>query len=316
MYRLQLIPPGTKIPFIAWRKVFLAFSAALVLASVALYLVRGLNYGIDFEGGILMEIRTNGPADIGELRTSLNQLGLGDVSIQEFGEADDVLIRIQRQEGGEEAQQAAVETVRGALGDDVTYRRTESVGPKVGEELKEAGALAVLLSIAGILLYIWFRFEWQFGIAAVVALAHDVISTIGIFAFLQLDFDLATVAAVLTIAGYSINDTVVVFDRIRENLRRFKKMPLAQLLDQSINETLSRTILTSFTTLIALLALFTLGGPVIRDFSFAMIWGVVVGTYSSICVASPLLLYMKLKRTVFETEEASKSRQTVKSTNP
>jgi len=315
MARIQLVPPETKIPFIAWRKVFFVFSAVLIIASIGLYLARGLNYGIDFEGGILMEIRTEAPADIPQLRASLDQLGLGDVAIQEFGEPTDVLIRIQRQEGGEEEQQAAIETVREALGDDVTYRRTEFVGPKVGEELKEAGALAVLLSIAGILLYIWFRFEWQFGIAAVVALTHDVFSTIGIFAFLQLEFDLATVAAILTIAGYSINDTVVVFDRIRENLRKFKKMPLAELVNRSINETLSRTVLTSFTTLIALFSLFILGGPVIRDFSFAMIWGVVIGTYSSICVAAPLLLYMKLKRSVFETEGDKESDRAVKGSN-
>ncbi|MCP4328083.1 MAG: protein translocase subunit SecF [Alphaproteobacteria bacterium] len=303
MARFQIVPPGTKIPFIPYRKVFLTFSVLLVLASVGLYLARGLNFGIDFEGGILMEVRTEGAADIPAMRDSLGSLGLGEINLQEFGQPTDVLIRIQKQEGGEEAQQIAIETVRESLGDTVTYRRTEFVGPKVGEELKQAGILAVLLSIAGMLLYIWFRFEWQFGIAAVIALSHDVLSTIGIFALLQLEFNLATVAAILTIAGYSINDTVVVFDRIRENLRKFKKMVLADVLNRSINETLSRTVLTSVTTLLALLALFTLGGPVIRDFSFAMIWGVVIGTYSSICVAAPLLLYMKLKRTVFESDE-------------
>jgi preprotein translocase subunit SecF len=311
MARLQLVPPDTKIPFIAWRKVFFVFSIALILAAAALYLARDLNFGIDFEGGILMEIRTDGPADITTLRDTLGGLGLGEVNLQEFGEASDVLIRVQRQEGDEAAQQAAIDAVRAALGDSVTYRRTEFVGPKVGEELKQAGILAVLLSIAGILVYIWFRFEWQFGVAAVVALSHDVISTIGIFALLQLEFNLATVAAILTIAGYSINDTVVVFDRIRENLRKFKKMALADVLNRSINETLSRTVLTSVTTLLALGALFVLGGPVIRDFSFAMIWGVVIGTYSSICVAAPVLLYMKLKRTVFDIDDDARTDKAV-----
>ena len=306
MARFLIVPPDTKIPFIAWRKVFLTFSVALTLAAVALYLTRDLNFGIDFEGGIMMEIRTDGPADITALRDTLGSLGLGEVNLQEFGEASDVLIRVQRQEGDEAAQQAAIDTVRDALGDGVTYRRTEFVGPKVGAELKRAGILAVVLSIAGILVYIWFRFEWQFGIAAVAALSHDVISTIGIFALLQLEFNLATVAAILTIAGYSINDTVVVFDRIRENLRKFKKMALADVLNRSINETLSRTVLTSATTLLALGSLFVLGGPVIRDFSFAMIWGVLIGTYSSICVAAPVLLYMKLKRTVFDSDGDAK----------
>jgi len=299
MFKLRLVPAETNVPFVPWRKVFLIFSALLIAASIALYMTRGLNFGIDFEGGILMEIRTDGPADMGNLRDTVGGLGLGDISLQEFGQPTDVLIRIQRQEGGEEAQQAAIETVKEALGEGITYRRTEFVGPKVGEELREAGILAVVLAIAGILLYIWFPFEWQFGVAAVIALSHDVLSTIGIFALLQLEFNLATVAAILTIAGYSINDTVVVFDRIRENLRKFKKMPLDELLNRSVNQTLSRTAITSFTTLLALFALFFMGGPVIHDFSFAMIWGVVIGTYSSICVAAPLLLYFKLTRTIF-----------------
>lgn len=303
MFLLRLVPPGTKIPFVAFRQLFFILSAALIAASIGLFLTRGLNYGIDFQGGILIEIRTDSAADITGLRSTLSGLALGEVSLQEFGEPTDVLIRVQKQEGGEAAQQRAVETIKAALGEGVTYRRTEFVGPKVGEELKEAGMLAVLLAIAGILLYIWFRFEWQFGLAAIIALTHDVLSTIGIFALLQLEFNLATVAAVLTIAGYSINDTVVVFDRIRENLRRYKKMPLGELLNLSINETLSRTTMTSLTTLIALLALFVLGGAVIHDFAFAMIWGVVVGTYSSIAVASPLLIYMKMKRGIFDGGE-------------
>lgn len=296
MRTLKLIPADVNIAFISKHKAFFVFSAALVIASIALFFVRGLNYGIDFQGGILIEVRTEKAADISAMRGQLGKLDLGEVALQEFGQPTDVLIRVQRQDGGEAAQQAAVDKVKVALGDKVSYRRTEFVGPKVSHELLVDGILAVGLAILAILVYIWFRFEWQFGLGAVIALAHDVTATIGVFALLGLEFNLSTVAAVLTIAGYSINDTVVVFDRVRENLRKFKKMPLSELLNNSINQTLSRTIITSLTTLLALLALYFLGGAVIRDFSFAMIWGIVVGTYSSICLAVPLLLYMNLDR--------------------
>jgi len=263
----------------------------------ACFFTKGLNFGIDFRGGILIEVRTEGPADISKLRSSLSGLGLGEIQLQEFGQPSDVLIRIERQPGGEKAQLVAVEKAKGALGDQVDYRRTEFVGPKVGGELIEAGITAVLLALGAMLVYIWFRFEWQFGVGAVVALLHDVVLTIGIFALLGLEFNLSTVAAILTIAGYSINDTVVVYDRVRENLRKYKQMPLGELLNLSINGTLSRTLLTSFTTLLALLALYFFGGEVLAGFSFAMIWGVVVGTYSSIFIAVPLLVYMNLRRT-------------------
>jgi len=296
MRGIRFIPPDTRINFMGWRRVSFVFSLALVLGSVAVFLVQGLNFGIDFQGGILMEVRTQGPADISALRTNLGGLDLGEVSLQEFGQPTDVLIRVQRQEGDEKAQADAIETVKNALGDSVTYRRTEFVGPKVGAELIRSGAIAVVLAIIGILVYIWFRFELQFGLGAVIALIHDVISTIGIFSILQMEFNLATVAAVLTIAGYSINDTVVVYDRVRENLRKFKKMPLEELLDRSINDTLSRTTMTSVTTILALLALYIFGGPVIRGFSFALIWGVIIGTYSSVFVAAPLLLFIKIRR--------------------
>lgn len=295
MRGLSLVPANTKIPFMAARKVFLAASLLIVVASIGLFVVRGLNYGIDFVGGIILEIRTQGPADLTTMRTSLSGLGLGEVALQEFGAPEEVLIRIQRQEGGEEAQQQAVETVKAALGSSVEYRRTEFVGPKVSEELFWRGLEAVAFALGAILVYIWFRFEWQFGLGAVAALIHDVISTIGIFALLGLEFNLSTVAAILTIAGYSINDTVVVYDRLRENLRKYKTMPLATVFDLAINETLSRTTMTSFTTLLALIALYVFGGEVIRGFCFAMIWGIVIGTYSSICVATPLLIYLKLR---------------------
>lgn len=297
MRLISLVPVGTKIDFLQFRKLAGILSLVLCIASAGLFVTKGLNYGIDFRGGILIEIRTPGPANLAELRSTLNGLGLGEVQLQEFGQETDVLIRIERQEGGEKGQQIAIDKTRAALGSEVNYRRTEFVGPKVGGELIEAGITAVLLALAAMLIYIWFRFEWQFGVGAVVALLHDVILTIGIFSLLGLEFNLSTVAAILTIAGYSINDTVVVYDRVRENLRKFKQMPLTELLNLSINGTLSRTLLTSVTTLIALGALFFVGGEVIKGFSFAMIWGVLVGTYSSIFVAVPLLVYMNLRRT-------------------
>ena len=296
MRKLHLVPPGTTVPFINKRTLFFAFSGFLMFAALTLFAVRGLNYGIDFKGGILIEVKTGAPADIGAMRSMLSDLGVGEVGLQEFGAPDEVLIRVQRQEGGEGAQQVAVEKVKAALGSGLEYRRTEFVGPKVSDELFWDGVYAVTAAIVAILIYIWFRFEWQFGVCAVVALVHDVFSTIGVFALLGMEFNLSTVAAILTIAGYSINDTVVVFDRVRENLRKYKTMALGELFDLSINETLSRTVMTSVTTLLALLALYFLGGEVIRDFSFAMIWGVMIGTYSSICLAVPLLLYMNLPR--------------------
>lgn len=297
MRHLHLIPKGMKIDFIGKKLIFFVLSVTMILGSVGLFTTQGLNYGIDFQGGIMMEVRNkSGAADIAKMRTDLGSLGLGDISIQEFGEPEEVLIRIQRQEGDERAQQRAVDAVKSVLNDSVEYRRTEFVGPKVSEELFADGIMAVSLAIGAILVYIWFRFEWQFGMGAVIALVHDVITTIGIFALLGMEFNLSTVAAVLTIAGYSINDTVVVYDRVRENLRKYKKMDLIELLNMSINDTLSRTVMTSVTTLLALIALYVLGGEVIRGFSFAMIWGVLIGTYSSICLAVPLLSYFVLRR--------------------
>ena len=296
MRHLKLIPAGVNLQFIAKRMIFFVFSGLLVVMSVGLFTIKGVNYGIDFKGGILMEVRTPDAADPGAMRLALSDLGLGEIALQEFGAPTDVLIRVQRQEGGEKAQQAAVEAVKAALGPEVEYRRTEFVGPKVSEELFWDGVMAVTFAILAILVYIWFRFEWQFGLGAVVALVHDVLSTIGLFSLLGLEFNLSTVAAILTIAGYSINDTVVVFDRVRENLRKFKTMPLTELFNRSINETLSRTVMTSVTTLLALLSLYLLGGEVLRGFSFAMIWGVLIGTYSSVCLAVPMLLYLDLGR--------------------
>ncbi|MBF0247571.1 MAG: protein translocase subunit SecF [Alphaproteobacteria bacterium] len=301
--RFKFLPDNSNFAFIQRRMLFFVFSIALVLASSGLFLTKGLNYGIDFTGGILIEVKTPKGGEIGAMRETLKGLGLGSVELQEFGAPNDIMIRLQVQEGGEQANQAAVKKVKEALGPGIEYRRTELVGPKVSDELFLNGLYAVVSAILAILVYIWFRFEWQFGMGAVIALTHDVVSTIGIFALLGFEFNLATVAAVLTIAGYSINDTVVVFDRVRENLRKYKTMPMEELLNLSINETLTRTTMTSFTTLIALFGLYIFGGEVIRDFSFAMIWGIVVGTYSSICVAVPLLLRLGVERRGFTDDE-------------
>ena len=297
MFRLRLIPDHTDIPFLRLRRGFFIFSATLIVLSIVLLFAKGLNFGIDFEGGILIEVGTEQKADIAGMRATLGDLGLGEVSLQEFGNETDVLIRVERQPGDAEAQQAAITIVRNALeksfGSGLTYRRTEFVGPKVGAELIQAGIIAMVLSIALMLVYIWFRFELPFAIGAIIALMHDVILTLGMFALFGLEFNLAIVAAILLIVGYSMNDTVVVYDRVRENLRKYKKMPLIELLNVSVNDTLSRTVMTSLTTLLALAALLIFGGEVIRDFTIAMIWGVVVGTYSSVFIAAAALMTVK-----------------------
>jgi len=298
MFRLRLVPANTKVPFINWRKPAMLASLVLAIASIGLAFVPGLNFGIDFRGGILIEAQTSEPADLGAMRSRLSGLGLGEVALQEFGDEDTVLIRIERQPGDASAQQVAVEAVRGALDSmgvgEIDYRRIEFVGPKVSGELIEAGAIAVALAVVLMLIYIWFRFEWHFGVGAVIALVHDVALSLGMFAVTQLEFNLSTIAALLTIVGYSINDTVVVYDRVRENLRRYKSKPLPEVLNISINDTLSRTTMTSVTTLLALITLFLFGGAVIKGFVFAMIWGVLIGTYSSIFIAAPLLIVLGL----------------------
>ena len=302
--RLKLVPSETNIDFLRLRKPALGLSSILVLASVLLFSMIGLNLGIDFRGGILIEARnTNGPADIADLRSDLGKLGLGDISLQGFGTDTDVLVRVQRQEGDESAQIAAIKAITDTLGGDYDIRRTEFVGPTVGAELASKGIQAVICALLAIMVYIWFRFEWQFSIAAILALAHDVITTIGLFALTSFEFNLATVAAILTIAGYSINDTVVVFDRVRENLRRYKSYEQPRILNLSLNETLSRTVMTSVTTLLALLAIVLFGGAVLRDFALAMIWGVLIGTYSSIFVAVGMLAFFDLKKHLDEDED-------------
>jgi preprotein translocase SecF subunit len=293
----DFFPHGTRIDFMRVKGLCFGLSIMFMALSLALFFTRGLNYGVDFKGGLLVEVqRTAGPADISEIRQKLGALDLGSVQIQSFGNDTDVLIRVERQPGGEEAQQAALKKVTDALGSGYVQRRVEVVGPAVSSELRTTAIIAVATSIIGIILYVWFRFEWQFALGTVVALAHDVLLTVGIFSLLQLEFDLSIVAALLTILGYSVNDTVVVSDRIRENLRKYKKMEINELLNVSINETLSRTILTGATTFAVLLALYFFGGEVIHNFSFAMLFGILVGTYSSIFIAAPLLGYLGVKR--------------------
>jgi len=311
MRPLRLIPSDTHIPFMRWHKLLLGISCVSLVGSFVLLFTLGINFGIDFRGGTLIEVRTQQAADLSVMRGSLNNLGLGDVSLQEFGAADDVLIRVPLQSGtGErvESQQAAVATVQAALDADypgIEYRRVEFVGPQVSSELVEKGVIAVVVAMVFMMIYVWLRFEWQFGVGAVLALIHDVIATIGLFCLAQIEFDLPVVAALLTIVGYSMNDTVVVYDRIRENLRKYKQERLADLIDRSLNDTLSRTVMTGMTTLLALVALYVFGGEVIAPFVLAMIWGVIVGTYSSIFIAAPFLLYLRpVRRTGSEEETA------------
>ncbi|WP_020591816.1 protein translocase subunit SecF [Kiloniella laminariae] len=304
MALIKKLPTDLKIDFMGRRKFFMAFSILLLVMSVVLAVTRGLNFGVDFRGGILIEIRTTAPADISSLRSRMGALGLGEVSLQEFGSPTDILINIQKQDGEEKEQMAAIELVKSALGAEVAeYRRVEFVGPKVGSELMKDGIYATVFALLGIAIYIWLRYEWQFSVAALLALTHDVIATIGFFAVTQFEFNLATLAAILMIAGYSINDTVVVFDRVRDELRRYKSWEVYDVLNMSINVTLSRTILTSFTTLLALIALFLFGGEVIRGLSLGLIWGIVIGTYSSIAIAVPLLFTTGVRSPVPEDEE-------------
>ena len=289
---LRLIPDDTKIAFMKASRFGFFVSGILCTLSILLFLFVGLNVGVDFKGGTVVTIRTEQPANIDELRNKIAALGLGGAELQEFGSPNDVQIRIGTQDGGEAAQQAAVDKIKQALGPGVEYRAVEVVGPKVSGELAQQGIIAVVLSILCVLIYIWFRFEWQFAFGAVLSLLHDVLLTIGLFCLLQLEFNLSSIAAILTIVGYSLNDTVVVFDRIREFLRKYKKMFFADLIDFSINSVLPRTLLTSVTTMLALLSLYIFGGEVIRGFTFTMLWGVIVGTYSSIFIASPVLILL------------------------
>ena len=291
---LRIVPDETKFDFMQFRRISFPISALASLLAIGLYFAHGLNFGIDFKGGTLLEIQTkSGPADIAALRAQLNTLNFGDVQLQQFGGPADVLIRIAEQPGGDQAQQAAVQKVRQLLGDSVEYRRVEVVGPRVSSELLAYGTVGLMLAIAGIFIYLWFRFEWQFSLGAMIANVHDIVLTLGFMSITQIEFDLTSIAALLTILGYSLNDTVVIYDRIREMLRRYKKMPMTDLLNTSINSTLSRSIITHVTVTLALLALLLFGGKAIHSFAATMTFGVVlVGTYTSIFIAAPILIYL------------------------
>jgi len=308
MRKLRLIPDNTHFRFMRIRRLVFSTSIILSVVSVAIFLWIGPQYGIDFKGGTLIEMKpVSGSVELANVRTTLDGLELGDVQVQEVSDlatGTNILVRIQAQEGGEEAQQAAIARVRDTFTTDMEFRRVEIVGPRVSSELAFNGTVGVIVALIGILIYVWFRFEWQFAVGAIVTTVHDVLMTLGFFTVFQLEFDLSSIAALLTIVGYSLNDTVVVYDRIRENLRKFKSMPLSDLVDLSINETLSRTTMTSLTTLIALGALYLFGGPVIASFVDAMIFGIVIGTYSSIFIAAPLLIYLNLRVGRPTSEEA------------
>ncbi|MCR9127234.1 MAG: protein translocase subunit SecF [Rhodobacteraceae bacterium] len=303
--RLKLVPQETRFDFFSRWKLWLGISGLMMVIAFVSFMVQGLNFGIDFRGGTTIRTESAQPVDVGLYRGAIDRLGLGDISITEvfdptFGPEQNVaMVRIQAQDGEEAVSTQMIEDVENALlaeVPDIRFISVESVGPKVSGELIQTAVIAVILAIGAVLIYIWLRFEWQFALGAVAALVHDVILTIGIFSELQIRFDLAIIAALLTIVGYSLNDTVVVFDRVRENLRKYKSRDLAEVLNISINETLSRTMMTSVTTLLALISLYVLGGDVIRGFVFAMIWGVIVGTYSSVFVASTILLWLGVKR--------------------
>lgn len=296
MKLLRLVPDDTNLPFMSWRRITFPLSGLLSLLAIVLFFAAGLNFGIDFRGGTLIEIQSKAAsADLGAIRSTLGSLELGEVQLQRFGAPSDVLIRLAQQPGGEEAQQAAVNKVKTALGDGYDYRRVEVVGPRVSGELVQNGILGMLVAIIGILIYLWFRFEWQFAVGATIATLHDVVLTIGFFSLTQIDFDLSSVAAVLTIMGYSVNDTVVIYDRIREMLRRHKRMPISELLDLSMNSTLSRTVITSTTVILSLLGMFFFGPEAIQSFVQAMLFGAIVGVYSSAFIAAPILIYLGVR---------------------
>lgn len=300
MFKFSLHPGKTNIDFLRYRIAALVFTALLTVATIGLVVDKGLNFGIDFTGGVLVEVETSGPADLGAMREALGDGSFGDVSLQNFGADNAVLIRLGQDAGEGDAQGRMVEALRQTLSEkvdpNIQIQRAEFVGPKVGQELIEGAVIAFVVAIAAMMIYVWFRFEWQFGVGAVAALFHDVVMTIGMYAVTGYEFNLTSVAAVLTIIGYSLNDTVVIFDRVRENLRKYRDMTILELLNRALNDTLSRTIMTGFTTLIALFALYFVAGSALAGFTFAMIAGVFIGTYSTIFIAVPILVYLNLQK--------------------
>jgi preprotein translocase SecF subunit len=294
---LRILKGGTDIKFMKIKKLTLFISSILFLLSLGAVFFKGLNLGIDFTGGNLIEVRFKENPDLNNLRIQMNKLDLGEIQLQSIGNKNDIVIRVQEKKNSDNKKIETIQIIKDSLNDkSVEYRRSEFVGPKVGDELVKAGVIAVIFSLFGILIYIWLRFQWNFALGAIIALIHDVILTLGFFSIFQFEFNLATVAAVLTIAGYSINDTVVIYDRIRESMRKYKQISFDEVINISLNGTLSRTLMTSLTTLMALLALFIFGGIVISSFIIALIWGVLIGTYSSLYVASPILSYLKQEK--------------------
>ena len=292
------VTKDTNIDFMKARKIAYTASIIMVLLSCYFMIFKGFNYGIDFSGGILMEVKSEHKIDANEVRKQLSGIGLDELTLQTIGEnGDEMQIRTQTDDDSEDAQRIAIVKIKEALGSGYEYRRVESVGPQVGDELKRAGVVSSLIAILAICAYIWFRFEWQFAFGALVGLFHDVLITVGLLSLFNFDISLTTVAAVLTLAGYSVNDKVVTYDRIRENLRKYKKMPQYDLLNKSVNDILSRTILTGLTTIFASAALFVFGGEALRSFSFTILWGVIIGTYSSVYIASAVLNLFDLRKT-------------------
>lgn len=305
MAAINFIPHNTKIDFVGKRFISFAISLFIIFGTFfELWFRDGLNYGIDFKGGLVVEIRTEGPADLSGIRAQVSDVVEGDASVQEFGAPSDVLIRVEQQPGGERGQLAALERIKDVIGQGVDYRRVETVGPKVSEDLLNNGIWAIVCSLLAMLGYIWFRFEWQFGVCALAALVHDCIAILGLFAVFNLEFNEVAIIAILLTATYSINDTVVVYDRVRENLRKFKRMSFSEIINQSLNDTLSRTVLTAATTLMAILALYFFGGPVIASFSLPILVGIAAGTFSSIFVAAPLLLFFSIRKQKITGEES------------
>ena len=297
MSSIRWIKKDLKINFLRVKNIATIISILAIISSLFFLVYKNLNFGIDFKGGTLIEIKKDENLSIAEIRNQLSELNIGDIQIQTFGSDDIILIRIENSKNLDtNADMSSIELIRSSLGNDVIIQRTEIVGPKVSSELIQKGIIAIIIAVFLMLFYIWIRFEWQFSIGAVTALIHDVMITMGIFSFLQIEFNLSIIAALLTIIGYSMNDTVVVYDRIRENLRKYKQMNIFDLINQSLNETMSRTLLTSVTTLLALFSLYFLGGEVLKGFTLAMIIGVFIGTYSSVFIASQIILYLNVKR--------------------
>ena len=297
MSSIRWIKKDLKINFLRVKNIATILSILAIISSLFFLVYKNLNFGIDFKGGTLIEIKKDTQLSIAEIRNQLSELNIGDIQIQTFGSDDIILIRIENSTNLDaNADMSSIELIRSSLGNDVIIQRTEIVGPKVSSELIQKGIIAIIIAVFLMLFYIWIRFEWQFSIGAVTALIHDVMITMGIFSFLQIEFNLSIIAALLTIIGYSMNDTVVVYDRIRENLRKYKQMNIFDLINQSLNETMSRTLLTSVTTLLALFSLYFLGGEVLKGFTLAMIIGVFIGTYSSVFIASQIILYLNVKR--------------------